>query len=194
MRNNKGDDGNFISEESDNNIFNRNDNAAVANSDVEIMDVNKWITEVAALKMFVTEQLYIIKQSVGSPKTSVCNCSFKNNIYIDSLHDQINYLREENEMKNSIIQSLLSHSPSENVNDKGDNSSPISKEAENDNFNNNLDNMFDKAVDDNFVDTKENHDRNHHDRIDNNRSTSSSNSKETVYSGYETIFIVWSRK
>ena len=194
MRNNKGDDGNFISEESDNNIFNRNDNAAVANSDVEIIDVNKWITEVAALKMFVTEQLYIIKQSVGSPKTSVCNCSSKNNIYIDSLHDQINYLREENEMKNSIIQSLLSHSPSENVNDKGDNSSPISKEAENDNFNNNLDNMFDKAVDDNFVDTKENHDRNHHDRIDNNRSTSSSNSKETVYSGYETIFIVWSRK
>ena len=194
MRNNKGDDGNFISEESDNNIFNRNDNAAVANSDVEIIDVNKWITEVAALKMFVTEQLYIIKQSVGSPKTSVCNCSSKNNIYIDSLHDQINYLREENEMKNSIIQSLLSHSPSENVNDKGDNSSPISMEAENDNFNNNLDNMFDKAVDDNFVDTKENHDRNHHDRIDNNRSTSSSNSKETVYSGYETIFIVWSRK
>ena len=181
MRNNKGDDGNFISEESDNNIFNRNDNAAVANSDVEIIDVNKWITEVAALKMFVTEQLYIIKQSVGSPKTSVCNCSSKNNIYVDSLHDQINYLREENKMKNSIIQSLLSHSPSENVNDKGDNSSPISKEAENDNFNNNLDNMFDKAVDDNFVDTKENYDRNHHDRIDNNRSTSSSNSKETVF-------------
>ena len=194
MRNNKGDDGNFISEESDNNIFNRNDNAAVANSDVDIIDANKLKTEKAALKMFVTEQLYIIKQSVGSPKTSVCNCSSKNNIYIDSLHDQINYLREENEMKNSIIQSLLSHSPSENVNDKGDNSSPISKEAENDNFNNNLDNMFDKAVDDNFVDTKENHDRNHHDRIDNNRSTSSSNSKETVYSGYETIFIVWSRK
>ena len=48
MGNNKGDDGNFISEESDNNIFNRNDNAAVANSDVEIIDVNKWKTEVAA--------------------------------------------------------------------------------------------------------------------------------------------------
>ena len=88
----------------------------------------------AALKMFVTEQLYIIKQSVGSPKTSVCNCSSKNNIYIDSLHDQINYLREENKMKNSIIQSLLCHSPSKNVNDKGDNSSPISKKAENDNL------------------------------------------------------------
>ena len=60
-------------------------------------------------------------------------------------------------MKNSIIQSLLCHSPSKNVNDKGDRSSPISEEEEeNDNLNNNLDILFDKAVDDNFVDTKEN--------------------------------------
>ena len=116
-----GDDSNFITEESDNNIFNRSDNTAVTNSDVEIMDLNKWKTEVAALKMFVTKQLYIIKQLVGSPKTSWCNCTFKNNIYIDSYHDQINYLREENKMKNSIIQSLLCHSPSKIVNDKGDN-------------------------------------------------------------------------
>ena len=49
-------------------------------------------------------------------------------------------------MKNSIIQSLLSHSPSRNVNEKGVNSSPISKEAENDNLNNNLDNLFDKPL------------------------------------------------
>ena len=58
-------------------------------------------------------------------------------------------------MKNSIIQSLLCHSPSKNVNDKDNNSSPISQKAENDNLNNNLDNMFDKAVDDNFVDAAE---------------------------------------
>ena len=96
VANSTGDDSNFIGEESDNNIFNHSDNAAVANSDVEIIDLNKLKIEVAALKMFVNEQLYIIKQSVGSPKTSVCNCSSKNNIYIDSLHDQINYLREEN--------------------------------------------------------------------------------------------------
>ena len=91
---------------------------------------------------------------VGSPKTSVCNCSSQNNIYIDSLHDQINYLREENKMKDSIIQFLLCHSPSKNVNnykDKGDSSSPISEEAENDNLNNNLDNLFDKGIEDNFV-------------------------------------------
>ena len=65
-------------------------------------------------------------------------------------------MREENKIKNSIIQSLLCHSPSKNVNDKGDNSFRISKEVENDNLNNNLDNLFDKAVDDSFVDTKEN--------------------------------------
>ena len=127
MAKSMGDDSNFISEESDNNIFNRSDNAAVANSDVEIIDVNKLKTEMAALKMFVTEQLYIIKQSCGNPKTSVCNCSSKNNIYIDSLHDQVDYLREESKMKNYIIQSLLCHSPSKNVNDEGDNSSPISE-------------------------------------------------------------------
>ena len=106
--------------------------------------------------MFVTEQLYIIKQSVGSPRTSVCNCSSENYIYIDSLHDQINYLREENKMKNSIIQSLLCHSPFKNVNDKGDNNSLISEKAENDNLNNNLDSLFDKAVDVSFLKTKEN--------------------------------------
>ena len=54
--------------------------------------------------------------------------------------------------------------------------------------------MFDKAVDNNFVDTKENHDRNHHDRIDNNRSTSSSNSKETVFILGMRQFLRWSRK
>ena len=61
MANSAENDSNFISEESDNNIFNR--------SDVEIIDVNKLKTEVMVLKMFVTEQLCIIKQSVGSPKT-----------------------------------------------------------------------------------------------------------------------------
>ena len=80
MANSIGDDSNFISEESDNSIFNHSDNAAVGNSDIEIIDVNKLKTEVEALKIFVTEQLYIIKESVGSAKTSACNCSSKNNI------------------------------------------------------------------------------------------------------------------
>ena len=95
--------------------------------------------------MFVTKQLYIIKQSVGSPKTSGCNCSSNSNIYTDSLQDRINYLSEENKMKISIIQSLVCHSPSKNVNDKGDNSSQISERAENGNLNNNLDNLFESC-------------------------------------------------
>ena len=56
------DDSSFINEESDDNIFNRRDNTAVANSDVEINDANKLKTEIMELKMFVTKQFYIIKQ------------------------------------------------------------------------------------------------------------------------------------
>ena len=59
-------------------------------------------------------------------------------------------------MKNSVIQPLICHSPSKNANDKGDNSSPISEKRENGSLNNNLDNLLDKVVDYNFVDTKEN--------------------------------------
>lgn len=77
MANSTGYDSSSINEESDNNIFNRSDSVAVANSDFEIKDVNKLKTETMALKMFVTEQFYIIKQSVGSPKASKSNCSSK---------------------------------------------------------------------------------------------------------------------
>ena len=44
------DDSSFINEESDDNIFNRSDNTAVANSDVEINDANKLKTETMELK------------------------------------------------------------------------------------------------------------------------------------------------
>ena len=80
MANSMGDDSSFISEKSDNNIFNCSDNVAVAYRDVENSDLNKLETEVMVLKIFATEQLYIIKQSVGSRKTSVCNRSSKYNI------------------------------------------------------------------------------------------------------------------
>ena len=46
MANSMGDASSFIREESDNNIFNCSDNAAVANSDVETNDINKLKTEV----------------------------------------------------------------------------------------------------------------------------------------------------
>ena len=152
-----GDDSSFVHEESDNIIFDRSDNTAATNSDVESNDVNKLKTDAVALKMFVTEQFYIIKQSGSSPKTSVYNCSTRYNIYIDSLLKQIHYLKEGNKMKNSIIQSLLWYRPSKNINDyndKGDNISPISKMAENDNLSNHPHNRFNRALNNNFVDTK----------------------------------------
>ena len=100
-----GDNSSFINEESNNKFCDCSDDTVVTNSDVN--DVTKLKPELLALKMFVTDQLYILKQSVGCPKTSECNFSSKESIYINSLHDQINYLKEENKIKNSIIQSLL---------------------------------------------------------------------------------------
>ena len=153
-----GDNSSFINEEFDNKFSDCSDDAVVTNSDVN--DVTKLKTELMALKMFVTDQLYILKQSVGCPTTSECNFSSKESIYINSLHDQINYLKEENKIKNSIIQSLLCHSPSKNINDKNDqaeNNLPISEIAEKDNFTNDPDNLSDKGVEgDTHVDNVDN--------------------------------------
>ena len=153
-----GDNSSFINEESDNKFSDCSDDTVVTNSDVN--DVTKLKTELMALKMFVTDQLYILKQSVGCPKTSECNFSSKESIYINSLHDQINYLKEENKIKNSIIQSLLGHSPSKNINDKNnqaENNLPISEIAEKDNFTNDPDNLSDKDVEgDTHVDNVDN--------------------------------------
>ena len=153
-----GDNSSFINEESDNKFSDCSDDTVVTNSDVN--DVTKLKTELMALKMFVTDQLYILKQSVGCPTTSECNFSSKESIYINSLHDQINYLKEENKIKNSIIQSLLCHSPSKNINDKNDqaeNNLPISEIAEKDNFTNDPDNLSDKDVEgDTHVDNVDN--------------------------------------
>ena len=72
-----------------------------------IKDLDKLKTEVMSLKMFVTDQLYLLKQSVGNLKTPECNYNRKSDIYIKSIIEQIHYLKEENKMKNSFIQSLL---------------------------------------------------------------------------------------
>ena len=153
-----GDNSSFINEESDNKFSDCSDDNVVINSDVN--DVTKLKTELLALKMFVTDQLYILKQSVGCPKTSECNFSSKESIYINLLHDQINYLKEENKIKNSIIQSLLCHSPSKNINDKNGqagNNLPISEIVEKDNFTNDPDNLSDKEVEgDTHVDNVDN--------------------------------------
>ena len=72
-----------------------------------IKDLDKLKTEVMSLKMFVTDQLYLFKQSVGNLKTPECNYNRKSGIYIKSIIEQIHYLKEENKMKNSFIQFLL---------------------------------------------------------------------------------------
>ena len=72
-----------------------------------IKDLDQLKMEVMSLKMFVTDQLYLLKQSVGNLKTPECNYNRKSDIYIKSIIEQIHYLKEENKMKNSFIQSLL---------------------------------------------------------------------------------------
>ena len=85
------------------------------------------------LNMFITDQLYLLKQSVGNPKTPECNSNSKSNNYIKSLIEQIHHLKEENKMKNSFIQSLLFQNSFITVpndlfcsNDKTDETSPDS--------------------------------------------------------------------
>ena len=100
------------SEEFDN-CFDCSDDTVVTNSDTEMVKLK---TELSALKMFVAKQFYLLKQSVGKPKNPSCNCNNSSEIYIKSLHDQIHYLKEENQIKNNIIQSLVHHNPSYTVN------------------------------------------------------------------------------
>ena len=88
-----------------------------------------------ALKMFITDQLYLLKKQVGNPKAPQFNCSSKSDSYIKSLIEQIHYLKEENKMKNSFIQSLLFRNSSTTIpndlflnNDKADETSPASND------------------------------------------------------------------
>ena len=60
--------------------------------------------------MFITEQLYLLKKSVGSPKIGEYDTN--NDLYIKSLNEQILLLKEENKAKNHIIQSLMQQYPS----------------------------------------------------------------------------------
>ena len=56
-----------------------------------------------ALKMFITDQLYLLKKSVANPKKLEYNCNSKSDSYIKSLTEQIHHLKQENKMKNSFI-------------------------------------------------------------------------------------------
>ena len=93
---------NIDNKESDN-AFEGSDDTITTNTDVDINDLYKLKTEVIALKMFITDQLYLSKQSIRNPKTPECNYITKSDSYITSLIEQMHYLKEENKMKNSFI-------------------------------------------------------------------------------------------
>ena len=92
-------------------------------------------TQLAALKSFVVEQLFLIKKSVKEIKDP--NHEAANSTYVVMLMEQIECLKEENKFKNSIIQSLANQynnifnsTTTSNDNDNNSNS--------NNNNNNNL--------------------------------------------------------
>ena len=65
-------------------------------------EIKKLRTELIALKSFVMEQLHFIKQSVREPFEVEKNSQQEN--YISRLLEDINYLKQENKTKSSIIQ------------------------------------------------------------------------------------------
>ena len=97
-------------EQFDNSLDSSSKSTVVANSDTEMSDLDKLRAEFLAFKMFAAEQFYLLKQSVGIPKQTA-QTSSNSEVYISYLNEQIQYLKEENKTKYSIIQSLLQHSP-----------------------------------------------------------------------------------
>ena len=104
-------------------------------------------TELTALKSFVLEQFFLIKKLIQEIKDP--NHEATNSTYFAMLMEQIEYLKEENEVKNSIIQSLTNHYNnifnsttiynSNNNNDNNSNTTTTTNNnnSENDNDNNN---------------------------------------------------------
>ena len=109
------------SEESNDNLFDRSDDTVVANGDTNVNEIKNLKAELIALKMFVTEQFYLIKQQVGNPNRTV-DSNYNDN-YIKLLNDQLDYLKEENKAKNSIIESIVKNSPKNTMNEPFENSS-----------------------------------------------------------------------
>ena len=74
-----------------------------------IQDLNEKLlslsTEINTLKSFVLEQVFVIKKTLQDIQELPHNKE-TNNGFITSLTDQINFLKEENKTKNTIIQIL----------------------------------------------------------------------------------------
>ena len=75
----------------ENSSFDHSDNTIVENCDADITDLKIVKAELSALKMFVAEQIYLVKQQLGIPKNA--ECEQNNEILITSPNEQINYLK-----------------------------------------------------------------------------------------------------
>ena len=105
MANNMEGEFNSISEdEQENNSFDRSNDTIIEKNEADINDLELLKAELSALKMFVAEQIFLIKQQLGTSKIGECEST--NDILLSSLNEQINYLKEENKLKSIIIQSL----------------------------------------------------------------------------------------
>ena len=71
-----------------------------------IQDLNKKVlplsSETNALKLFVLKQVFVIKKTIQDIQERPNNKE-TNNGYVTSLTDQINFLKEENKTKNTIL-------------------------------------------------------------------------------------------
>ena len=61
----------------ENSSFDRSDNTTVENCDADITNLKIVKAELSALKMFVTEQIYLVKQQLGIPKNAECEQTMK---------------------------------------------------------------------------------------------------------------------
>ena len=89
-------------------------------------EITKLRTELIALKSFAVEQLSFIKQGVHDPSEVKKNSQQEN--YVSRLLEDINYLKQENKTKSSIIQSLIQSGNTNNY----DNGNSYSKSSNND--------------------------------------------------------------
>ena len=111
-------------------IYDSSSNSTIVEQSDYHEEITKLRTELIALKSFVMEQFHFIKQSVRET-FEVEKISQQEN-YISRLLEEINYLKQENRTKSSIIISLIQ---SGNINNY-DNHNSYSKSNNNDGNNN----------------------------------------------------------
>ena len=75
-------------------------------NDMKDEQINNLNAEVKALKSFIIEQLYVIKKSIEDFKGQENIPNSDSSVLIQSLKEELHYLRNENLAKTSIIKSL----------------------------------------------------------------------------------------